>query len=137
MNKPIRTMSIFCMLLFAALLLNSTYLQYFEASSLNSRGDNKRVRDAEYGDESYEYDPVNRLTTVRDAPGRKVLVNTYGYLGELTSQEMADHRTLRWEYGFDDRRTNSEVVFTDDLGYVTRWMRGRDGFYSSLPELKK
>ena len=48
MNKPIRTMSIFCMLLFAALLLNSTYLQYFEASSLNSRGDNKRVRDAEF-----------------------------------------------------------------------------------------
>jgi len=101
------------------------------------QGSIKRVRDAEYGDESYEYDPVNRLTTVRDAPGRKVLVNTYGYLGELTSQEMADHRTLRWEYGFDDRRTNSEVVFTDDLGYVTRWMRGRDGFYSSLPELKK
>lgn len=48
MNKPIRTMSIFCMLLFAALLLNSTYLQYFEASSLNSRADNKRVRDAEF-----------------------------------------------------------------------------------------
>ena len=48
MNKPIRTMSIFCMLLFAALLLNSTYLQYFDASSLNSRPDNKRVRDAEF-----------------------------------------------------------------------------------------
>ncbi len=48
MNKPIRTMAIFCMLLFAALLLNSTYLQYFEADSLNSRGDNKRVRDAEF-----------------------------------------------------------------------------------------
>ena len=48
MNKPIRTMSIFCMLLFGALLLNSTYLQYFEADSLNSRGDNKRVRDAEF-----------------------------------------------------------------------------------------
>ena len=51
MNKPIRTMSIFCMLLFAALLLNSTYLQYVEAGSLNSRGDNKRVRDAEFSRE--------------------------------------------------------------------------------------
>jgi peptidoglycan glycosyltransferase len=48
MNKPIRTMSIFCMLLFAALLLNSTYLQYVQAGDLNSRGDNKRVRDAEF-----------------------------------------------------------------------------------------
>jgi len=47
-NKPIRTMSILCMLLFAALLLNSTYLQYVDAGSLNSRSDNKRVRDAEF-----------------------------------------------------------------------------------------
>jgi penicillin-binding protein A len=47
-NKPIRTMSIFCMLLFAALLLNSTYLQYFQAGDLNSHNDNKRVRDAEF-----------------------------------------------------------------------------------------
>jgi peptidoglycan glycosyltransferase len=48
MNKPIRTMSIFCMLLFLALLLNITYLQYVEAGSLNARPDNKRVRDAEF-----------------------------------------------------------------------------------------
>jgi penicillin-binding protein A len=48
MNKPIRTMSIFCMLLFAALLLNVTYLQYVDAGNLNSRPDNKRVRDAEF-----------------------------------------------------------------------------------------
>ena len=48
MNKPIRTMSIFCLLLFAALLLNITYLQYVDAGSLNSRSDNKRVRDAEF-----------------------------------------------------------------------------------------
>jgi peptidoglycan glycosyltransferase len=51
MNKSIRTMAIFCMLLFVALLLNSTYLQYFEASALNSRPDNKRVRDAEFSRE--------------------------------------------------------------------------------------
>ncbi len=51
MNRSIRTMAIFCMLLFLALLLNSTYLQYFDASSLNSRDDNKRVRDAEFSRE--------------------------------------------------------------------------------------
>ena len=48
MNRPIRTMAIFCMLLFLALLANSTYLQYFEANALNSHSDNKRVRDAEF-----------------------------------------------------------------------------------------
>jgi peptidoglycan glycosyltransferase len=36
MNKPIRTMSIFCMLLFAALLLNVTYLQYPAATHVCS-----------------------------------------------------------------------------------------------------
>jgi peptidoglycan glycosyltransferase len=41
-------MSIFCMVLFMALLLNATYVQYFQADELNSRGDNKRVRDAEF-----------------------------------------------------------------------------------------
>lgn len=48
MNKPIRTMSIVCMLLFVGLLLNSTFLQYVQAGDLNARDDNKRVRDAEY-----------------------------------------------------------------------------------------
>ena len=28
MNKPIRTVSIFCMLLFLALMVNTTYLQF-------------------------------------------------------------------------------------------------------------
>jgi peptidoglycan glycosyltransferase len=51
MNKPIRTMSIVCMLLFMALLLNTTYLQYIRADELNSRDDNKRVRDAEFSRE--------------------------------------------------------------------------------------
>ncbi len=48
MNRPIRIMSIFCMLLFIALLANATYLQYFRASALDSHQDNTRVRNAEY-----------------------------------------------------------------------------------------
>src|SRR5664279_5431439 len=43
MNKPIRAMAIMCLVLFVALLLNITYLQYVHA-----RNDNKRVRDAEF-----------------------------------------------------------------------------------------
>ena len=48
MNKPIRMMSIACLVLFVALLLNVTYLQYVDAGHLNDRADNKRVRDAEF-----------------------------------------------------------------------------------------
>ena len=51
MNKPIRTMAIACMVLFMALLVNSTYLQYIRADELNSHNTNKRVRDAEFSRE--------------------------------------------------------------------------------------
>ena len=48
MNKPIRTMAVACLVLFLALLMNATYLQYFAAGDLNSHNDNRRVRDAEF-----------------------------------------------------------------------------------------
>ena len=51
MNKPIRTMAVFCMVLFVALLLNASYLQYLQADDLNDRNDNRRVRDAEFSRE--------------------------------------------------------------------------------------
>jgi len=50
-NKPIRTMSIFCMFLFLALMVNATYLQYVEAKSLNANKDNKRVISAAFSRE--------------------------------------------------------------------------------------
>ena len=43
MNKPIRTISIFCLLLFLALMLNVTYLQYWKAGKLNDDSRNRRV----------------------------------------------------------------------------------------------
>ena len=54
MNKPIRNLAVACMLLFVALLLNATYLQYWQAddlTSLSQHPDNKRVRDAEFSRE--------------------------------------------------------------------------------------
>ncbi|MGC4109803.1 MAG: penicillin-binding protein 2 [Nocardioides sp.] len=48
MNKPIRTVSIFCLLLFLALAVNATYLQYYHASALNDRADNGRVATATF-----------------------------------------------------------------------------------------
>ncbi len=51
MNKQIRTMAVGCLVLFLALLLNATYLQYVNAGNLNDRNDNRRVRDAEFSRE--------------------------------------------------------------------------------------
>ena len=47
MNKPIRTLAVGCLLLFALLLININYVQVFKASSLNDAAENKRARDAE------------------------------------------------------------------------------------------
>ena len=54
MNKPIRNLAVACMLLFVALLVNATYVQYWQAddlTSLSKHPDNKRVRDAEFSRE--------------------------------------------------------------------------------------
>jgi peptidoglycan glycosyltransferase len=50
-NRPIRNLAIGCMVLFLALLINATYLQYWQSDSLTSLSkhpDNRRVLDAAY-----------------------------------------------------------------------------------------
>lgn len=47
MNKPIRTLAVGCLVLFALLLVNVNYVQVFKASDFNSDTANKRVREAE------------------------------------------------------------------------------------------
>lgn len=51
MNKPIRTMSLFCLVLFLALMGNATYLQYFKATDLNESSLNKRVIESAFSRE--------------------------------------------------------------------------------------
>jgi peptidoglycan glycosyltransferase len=47
MNKPIRTLSLFALVLFGLLLVNVNYVQAFRAGSLNDMAGNRRARDAE------------------------------------------------------------------------------------------
>lgn len=51
MNKPIRTIAVFCLLLFGALGINSTYLHYVKAGSLTEDPDNRRVVQAAFSRE--------------------------------------------------------------------------------------
>jgi YD repeat-containing protein len=95
------------------------------------------LRDSESGEESYQYDPINRLTTILDARGRPLLQNSYGDMGEITSQTLADGRKLLYEYGWDENRKPSYLKLTDPHGYVIQWWGTRNGFLWSLPELPR
>ncbi len=51
MNRPIRAVSVFCLLLFLALMVNATFLQFWRASSLDDDPLNQRVQQASYSSE--------------------------------------------------------------------------------------
>ncbi|HXH80955.1 penicillin-binding protein 2 [Nocardioides sp.] len=51
MNKPIRTISVFCLLLFLALLVNASYVMYFRADELAADAKNRRVINAAFSRE--------------------------------------------------------------------------------------
>ena len=51
MNKPIRVVSVFCLLLFLALLVNATYLMYVRSDALDKDPRNRRVILATYSRE--------------------------------------------------------------------------------------
>jgi peptidoglycan glycosyltransferase len=51
MNRPIRLLSIGCILLFMALLLNVNYVQFVNANDLNDDSANSRVQEAEFSRE--------------------------------------------------------------------------------------
>ena len=51
MNRPIRVISIFCLVLFVALLINSTYLQYVDSATLAKDPRNRRVIEAAFSAE--------------------------------------------------------------------------------------
>ena len=72
MNKPIRTISIFCLLLFLALMLNATYLQYWRAGALNEDPLNRRVLEEAFSSERGAI-LVGRTPVAESEPSRRPL----------------------------------------------------------------
>jgi penicillin-binding protein A len=70
MNRPIRLLSIGCILLFLALLLNANYVQFVNAGNLNDNSGNSRVQEAEFSRERGPIlvadDPVAQSRPVKD-----------------------------------------------------------------------
>ncbi len=99
-----------------------------------ANGQLSTVEDSQTGEKRYQYDQGGRLTAVLDAKGNRELSLAYGYLGEITTETLADGRTLRFKYRFDATRALISLVLTDDQGFVTQWTSGQGGYCQSLPK---
>jgi len=89
------------------------------------------VRGAPNGDEFYEYDPTNRLVVIQDALHRPLLVNKYGYLGEVLSQTLANGERLVYESGVDENHNFASLKLTLPDGYSIFWQKTSNGFVRS------
>jgi peptidoglycan glycosyltransferase len=120
MNKPIRTVAIFCLLLFLALALNATYLQYYHASALNDRVGNGRVATATFSRErgailvggqpiaqSVPTDDQYKFQRVYRQPFMYAPITGWYTLGNETGIERADNSFLSGE---DDRLFVNRLV---------------------------
>ena len=110
MNKPIRAVSIFCMLLFLALMLNVTYVQFWRADELNTDPKNARVAAAAFSRERglilVDDDPIaksepvdNRYKYLRTYPEKNLYAPVTGYLqlGSQTGIERSQNEVLSGE----------------------------------------
>lgn len=118
MNKPIRTISIFCLLLFLALMLNSTYLQYYKAGALDKDPRNRRVIVASYSRER------GAILVGRDPVAESVKSNDQ-YKFQRTYAQPFKYAPLTGYFSYYSQtgveQTQNEVLSGDDsLLFVTK-----------------
>nr|MBA2695300.1 penicillin-binding protein 2 [Actinomycetota bacterium] len=88
MNKPIRTISVFCLVLFVALMANATYLQFWQADKLDNDPRNRRVIEAAYSVER------GAILVARDAVAEsRPIDDRYEYLRTYPMPMMYSHVT--------------------------------------------
>ncbi len=110
MNKPIRSVSIFCLFLFLALMVNVTYLQFWHADDLNTQTGNARQAEASFSRERGQIlvgqSPIARSVPVDDQyeflrrypkPYLYAPVTGYLQLGSQTGLERSQNDVLSGE----------------------------------------
>jgi peptidoglycan glycosyltransferase len=117
-NKPIRTISIFCLLLFVALMVNATWLQYGKAGDYAKDPRNRRVIEAAYSAERGAIlvgrDPVAESKEVDDK---------YEYLRTYAEPFKYAHVTGYFSYYSQtgvEQSQNGVLSGEDDRLFVTR-----------------
>ena len=118
MNKPIRTISLFCLFLFLALMVNATWLQYAKSQDYAENPRNRRVIEAAYSAERGAIlvgrDPVAESKPVDDK---------YEFLREYAEPEKYAHLTGYFSYFSQtgvEQTQNRVLSGDDDLLFVTK-----------------
>jgi penicillin-binding protein A len=118
MNKPIRVVSVFCLLLFLALLLNATYLMYVRADELSKDSRNRRIITATYSRER------GAILVGKDAIARSVPSDDK-YKFQRTYSEPFKYAPVTGYFAFFsqtgvERSQNSVLSGDDSRLFVTR-----------------
>ncbi len=118
MNKPIRVVSVFCLVLFMALLVNATYLMYFRSDDLSADPRNRRVITAAYARER------GAILVGKDAIARSVPSDDK-YEFQRTYAEPLKYAPLTGYFAFFsqtgvERSQNSVLSGDDSRLFVTR-----------------
>lgn len=111
MNKPIRTVSIFCLVLFLALLANATYLQVYRADELADNPNNQRVVADRFSRERGAI-LVGRQPIARSVPSD----NQYKFQREYPMPRLYAHITGRFNYFGETQleTTQNKLLAGDD-----------------------
>ncbi|WP_293787304.1 penicillin-binding protein 2 [uncultured Aeromicrobium sp.] len=121
MNKPIRVLSIACLLMFAALLVNANIVQVVQADSLNSRDGNRRVIDEQFSRERgailVEGTPIaesvpidDRWRFQRQYPEASLYAPVTGYFSYIYGQSALERSQNSILSGSDNRLFVNRVV---------------------------
>ena len=118
MNKPIRTISIFCLLLFLALMVNATYLQYSAGAARQRRPVNRRVIEASFSRER------GAILVGRDAVAESVKSDDEYEFQRTYSQPLKYAPVTGWFSYYSQtgiEQSQNDVLSGDDsLLFVTR-----------------
>lgn len=119
MNRPIRRIAIVCMVLFAMLLANGSWIVVVRQGSLNERPENRRVRDSEF---SQDRGPImaGQTQIASTVPSK----DQYGY--QRTYPQAAMYAPITGYYSYDHARIgleqsyNTQLAGTDDSQFIKR-----------------
>lgn len=119
MNRPIRRVSVFAMVMFGLMLINCTYLMVFQQESLNANGQNRRVRDAEFAQ-----DRGAIMVGTTEVAKTEPVDDRFKFLRSYPQPEL--YAPITGYYSYDHARSgleatyNSELAGTDDSLFLRR-----------------
>lgn len=119
MNRPIRRVSVFVMVMFGLMLINCTYLMVFQQNSLNANAQNRRVRDAEFAQDRGAIMVGNtEVATTEPVDDRFKFLRSY--------PQPETYAPITGFYSYDHARSgleatyNTELAGTDDSLFLRR-----------------